>query len=133
MSDHQLKMMSCIIRKMKLSSIILVILSVELNVLKQAEIKKTKNDQSYFFYIHIKILVFVGIGFIFTFEKKKVEKLKLIIFEWHLNYLYILCCYRSLLILGRPVFVGNVRVNYLSYLDLKNKCIQDKLLDYNYM
>ena len=59
MSDHQLKMMSCIIRKMKLSSIILVIFPVELNVLKQAETKKTKND-IYFFYIHIKIVVLLA-------------------------------------------------------------------------
>ena len=64
MSDHQLKMMPCIIRKMKLSSIILLIFSEELNLLKQAMMKKIKNNQSYFFYIHIKVVVFVGIMFL---------------------------------------------------------------------
>ena len=91
MSDNQLKMMSFIIWKMKLSSITLVICPVELNVLKQAEVKKTKNDQSYLFYIHIKIVVFVGIGFLFSLEKKQMEKLNKSNYLSGIEIIYICC------------------------------------------
>ena len=51
----------------------LLLFSEELNVLEYTGLKKTKNDQSYFFYIHIKIIV--GIDFPFSFKKKQMEKL----------------------------------------------------------
>ena len=68
MSYHQLKM-TVYHKDYEIIVNHFINISEELNLLKQTMIKKTKNDQSYFFYIHIKIVVFVGIIFLLVSKR----------------------------------------------------------------